>query len=401
MTESDSSKSSGESTAKHDLSRLRIDRTARASSARWPLVVLFLLLGSYIAWKELPSVVQNQDPEVVTARVQRRGGASNRTGVASNGYIVPRRQAALSTDIPGRLIELNVEEGSRVKRGDVVARLDSRELEASLARLRADREGAVAEQERARLAKERQETLSRSDDSSRSELDSARASARAATARVASIGASIQEIEARIDKSTVYAPFSGVVVEKNAEVGEVVSSIGGGANTRGSVATLVDFDTLEVQIELAQTTLEAARIGAPVLIYLDAYPEEGYRGRIRQIWPTANRAKATVELRAEFIDRDDRLLPQLGVRVVFVPESEANPTPPQVLVPRRALLATEQPTVFVVRDGMLEVRTITLRDDVGDDLIEVGSGLIGGERVVVDPDQTLRAGDRVQVKRSP
>ena len=133
----------------------------------------------------------------------------------------------------------------------------------------------------------------------------------------------------------------------------------------------------------------------------DAYPEEGYRGRIRQIWPTANRAKATVELRAEFIDRDDRLLPQLGVRVVFVPESEANPTPPQVLVPRRALLATEQPTVFVVRDGMLEVRTITLRDDVGDDLIEVGSGLIGGERVVVDPDQTLRAGDRVQVKRSP
>ena len=90
MTESDSSKSSGESTAKHDLSRLRIDRTARANSARWPLVVLFLLLGSYIAWKELPSVVQNQDPEVVTARVQRRGGASNRTGVASIGRPVAR-----------------------------------------------------------------------------------------------------------------------------------------------------------------------------------------------------------------------------------------------------------------------------------------------------------------------
>jgi multidrug efflux pump subunit AcrA (membrane-fusion protein) len=232
MQDSDTTPS-GDLEPRHDLARLRIDRTPRTRSQRWPLLLLFGCLAAYIAWKELPSVVQNQDPEVVTARVQRRGGASNRTGVASNGYIVPRRQAALSTDIPGRLIELNVEEGSRVKRGDVVARLDSRELEASLARLRADREGAVAEQERARLAKERQETLSRSDDSSRSELDSARASARAATARVASIGASIQEIEARIDKSTVYAPFSGVVVEKNAEVGEVVSSIGGGANTRG------------------------------------------------------------------------------------------------------------------------------------------------------------------------
>ena len=190
-----------------------------------------------------------------------------------------------------------------------------------------------------------------------------------------------------------------MVVEKNAEVGEVVSSIGGGANARGSVATLVDFDTLEVQIELAQTTLDAARIGAPVLIYLDAYPEQGYRGRIRQVWPTANRSKATVELRAEFVYRDEKLIPELGVRVVFVPESEANPTPPQVLLSKKALLLSESPTVLVVRNGIIEVRAITLRDDLGDDLIEVGSGLIGGETVVIDPDPTLKSGDRVQVRR--
>jgi RND family efflux transporter MFP subunit len=294
---------------------------------------------------------------------------------------------------------MNVEEGTRVQRGDVVARLDSRELQASLARLEAERDGGLAEEERARLALERQQSLSSTDDLSRSELDTARATARAASARVASLEASISEIETRIDKSTVYAPFSGVVVEKNAEVGEVVSSIGGGANARGSVATLVDFDTLEVQIELAQTTLDAARIGAPVLIYLDAYPQQGYRGRIRQVWPTANRSKATVELRAEFIDRDEKLIPELGVRVVFVPESEANPTPPQVLLPKKALLQSESPTVMVVRNGIIEVRTITLRDDLGDDLIEVGSGLIGGETVVIDPDPTLKSGDRVQVRR--
>jgi multidrug efflux pump subunit AcrA (membrane-fusion protein) len=190
-----------------------------------------------------------------------------------------------------------------------------------------------------------------------------------------------------------------VVTEKNAEVGEIVSSIATGANARGSVATLVDFETLEVQIELAQTTLDVARAGAPVLIYLDAYPDEGYRGRIRQVWPTANRAKATVEVRAEFLDRDERLLPELGVRVVFVPESEANPTPPAVLLPRRALLAREQPTVMVVRDGVIELRTVTLRDTVGDDLIEIGSGLIGGETVVLDADPTLADGDRVRLRK--
>ena len=188
-------------------------------------------------------------------------------------------------------------------------------------------------------------------------------------------------------------------MEKNAELGEVVSTVGG-TNSRGSVATLVDWATLEVQIELAQTTLEAARIGAPVLIYLDAYPEQGYRGRIRQIWPTADRAKATVELRAEFLERDEKLLPQLGVRVVFVPESEANPAPPQVLLPRRALLAAEVPTVLVIRDGIVETRTITLRDDVEDGLVEVGSGLTGGETVVIDPPSDLQAGDRVS-PRSP
>jgi RND family efflux transporter MFP subunit len=399
MTDLDTTAAAGGESPRHDLSRLKIDRTRRTPSSHWPILLLLILVVSYIAWKEIPSRVPSQDPEVITSRVQRRGGASDRTGVASNGYIVPRRRASLSTDIPGRLIEMNVEEGTRVQRGDVVARLDSRELQASLARLEADRDGGLAEEERARLALERQQSLSSTDDLSRSELDTAQATARAASARVASLSASISEIEARIDKSTVYAPFSGVVVEKNAEVGEVVSSIGGGANARGSVATLVDFDTLEVQIELAQTTLDAARIGAPVLIYLDAYPDQGYRGRIRQVWPTANRSKATVELRAEFIDRDEKLIPELGVRVVFVPESEANPTPPQVLLPKKALLQSESPTVLVVRNGIIEVRAITLRDDLGDDLIEVGSGLIGGETVVIDPDPALKSGDRVQVRR--
>lgn len=384
---------------KPDLSRLKIDRTPKVSSSKWPLI-LFIILASYIAWKEIPQFQTSDDTVVQSVRVQRRGGAKARTGTAANGYIVPRRRAALSTDIPGRLVELNVEEGSRVSEGDVVARLDSRELEAGQKRLQAEIKSAKAIEKQTRLALERQQKLAKTEDVSASALESAEASFEGAAARVQSLEASLMEVMVRLDKSTVYAPFSGVVVQKNAEVGEVVVASGGGTNARGSVATLVDFDTLEVQIELSQTALEAARVGAPLLIYLDAYPEEGYRGQVRQVWPTASRAKATVELRAEFLERDERLLPELGVRVVFVSEEESNPTPPMVLLSKRALIQGSEPAVFIIRDGLLEKRPLTLRDDFDDSLIEVGSGLIGGETVVMDPDPGLKAGDAVKVGKS-
>ena len=388
---------SNSSPEKPDLNRLRIDRTPTAKSSRGPFMLILLVLISYIGWKEWPSVTEDSQAQYETARVQRRGGAKARAGTAANGYIVARRRAALSTDIPGRLVELNVEEGSRVDQGDVVARLDTRELEAYRDRLQAEIRAAQANEKQTRLAMERQRKLSETEDVPTSALDSAEATHEGAIARVQSLQASLSEILVRLDKSTVYAPFSGVIVEKNAEVGEVVVASGGGANARGSVATLVDFDTLEVQIELSQTALEAARVGAPVLIYLDAYPEEGYRGQVRQVWPTASRAKATVELRAEFLERDERLLPELGVRVVFVPEEESNPTPPMVLLPKSALLPGEGNQVFVLVDGFVEKRSLTLRDDFDNALIEVGSGLIGGETVIINPPADLQDGDPVKI----
>ncbi len=388
---------SNSSPEKPDLNRLRIDRTPAAKSSRGPFMLILLVLISYIGWKEWPSVTEDSQAQYETARVQRRGGAKARAGTAANGYIVARRRAALSTDIPGRLVELNVEEGSRVDQGDVVARLDTRELEAYRDRLQAEIRAAQANEKQTRLAMERQRKLSETEDVPTSALDSAEATHEGAIARVQSLQASLSEILVRLDKSTVYAPFSGVIVEKNAEVGEVVVASGGGANARGSVATLVDFDTLEVQIELSQTALEAARVGAPVLIYLDAYPEEGYRGQVRQVWPTASRAKATVELRAEFLERDERLLPELGVRVVFVPEEESNPTPPMVLLPKSALLPGEGNQVFVLVDGFVEKRSLTLRDDFDNALIEVGSGLIGGETVIINPPADLQEGDPVKI----
>ena len=186
---------------KPDLQRLRIDRTPSATgTSRGPFLLILLILVSYIGWKEWPTALQDSTVEVDTTRVQRRGGAKARTGTAANGYIVARRRAALSTDIPGRLVELNVEEGSRVVQGDVVARLDTRELEAYRDRLNAEVRAARATEKQARLAMERQRKLSLTEDVPTSALDSAEATYEGASARVESLQASLAEILVRLDK---------------------------------------------------------------------------------------------------------------------------------------------------------------------------------------------------------
>jgi RND family efflux transporter MFP subunit len=386
----------------HDLSRLRIERNPgpRRGFAwgRWLLVLAAVALAWWF-WPQLSALVERQ-PEVVLGRAQRLGGSSSVSGTAANGYVVARRQAALSTDIQGRLVELRVEEGDAVEAGQLIARLDTRQLEATLRRTRAELETARASAELSRLDFERKQPLLASGDISQAELDVARYALEEAEARVASLQAAVAEIEVMIDKSSVYAPFSGVITSKNAEVGEVVSSIASGGNSRGSVATLVDFDTLEVQVELAQTSLAAAREDAPVRIFLDAFPDQGYPGRVRQIWPTADRQKATVELRIDFLERDERILPEMGVRVVFVGEqaSQDEPSEPVVVVPERALLDGDEPAVFVHRDGRIRRQAVQLGGSRPGGRRVVLAGLDGSESVVLDPSAKLSDGQQVRLR---
>lgn len=382
-----------------DLSRLRIDREpAGPPPARrgWLLALLVLLVALAVGAWLLRGGRPFGPPRVQVARATRTGGAAAASGVAANGYVVARRQAALSTDIQGRLVELRVEEGDRVAEGDIIARLDTRELEAARVRVTADLQSARAEAEWARLDFERKQPLLGSGDVSASEVDRARIERDRTASQAASLESALAEIEVQVAKSSVYAPFAGVITAKNAEVGEVVSSLSAGANAVGSVATLVDFDTLEVQVELAQTSLHAAREGAPVLIYLDAFPDQAYRGRVRQIWPTADRQKATVELRAEFLERDGRILPEMGVRVIFTAD-EAAPPEARVLAPERALRRdADGPAAFVLEQG--RVRRVALGLGGAErGSVQVLSGLQGGETLVLDPPASLADGDEVRV----
>lgn len=469
-----------------DLDRLKIDRgTAPAPRRRTRLPVgwigtLLVLAGLAYLFHEpaLDLVDRMRLPEVDVVRVRRSSGlaASSVSGTAANGYIVARHRAALSADTPGRIVEMNVQEGSVVHAGDVVARLYAAEYEAALRQAQADlaaarqselRTKAQAAAARAQLAELRSRAsaaearlaeatagveLAELDDErarmlvsdnvvSRERVDNTRAELAGARARQAATQAALEEARAALatgesnvlvaeasvaeahariavleaacdlaratlDKTFVRAPFDGIVVLKDAEVGEVVSPNSLGGNSRGSVVTMVDFDSLEVQVEVPETSLAAVELGAPANVYLDAFPARPYTGRVDRVWPTANRQKATVEVRVR-IDRTDELLrPEMGARVVFSPSAPAQAgdgSPdeaagePRILIPSSCLVRVEGRTgVFALERDVARFVELATGAEAGGRVV-VESGLVGGETIVDDPPLSLEDGDRVRI----
>ncbi len=227
-----------------------------------------------------------------------------------------------------------------------------------------------------------------------------------ARAQIAVREAVRDQAEATLRKTEVRAPFSGIVVLKDAEVGEVVSpNSQAGSDARGSIVTMVDFASLEAQAEVPETTLSAVKLGAPVRIYLDAYPNHPYRGRVDRIWPTANRQKATIEVRAVFENPDDKLRPEMGVRVVFLDDQASGGTEAArssagtddvILVSEDAVVRIEGETaVFVLERDVARLRPVKLGDRRSDRLV-VKSGLEENETVVRRPPASLEDGDRVR-----
>jgi RND family efflux transporter MFP subunit len=471
-----------------DVQPLKIDRSAPARKARsgrkprWVTPVVLLALLGAAFWLFQTPIMGFVDglrlPEVRVQRVAKRNpiAAAAVSGTSANGYIVAKTRAALSADTPGRIVEMNVEEGSVVKKGDVVARLFSDEYaalykhaeadivlaQASLVRAQAEVRSAEQEVERLKSVQNAAQAdvaqyeavlklaelnyVRASDllekgidnaqhrDQAKSELDTAtarvtwadaqlaaskvavahgesqlavmRAGVAEANARLDVLRATREQARATLDKMAVRAPFDGVVVLKDAEVGEVVSpNVVGGTSARGSVVTMVDFNSLEVQAEVSETSLAAVKIGSPAQIFLDAYPVKPYKGRVDRIWPTANRTKATVEVRVAFEERDDRLRPEMGARIVF---SDANAPKesvlsdgdlkPTLLIPAAAVQKIDgQAGVFVLERDTVRFQQLSLGDERSGK-ISVLAGLSEGEQIVLDPPASLKTGDRVRVK---
>lgn len=224
-----------------------------------------------------------------------------------------------------------------------------------------------------------------------------------AAAQVSVMEATRDERQATLDKTEVRAPFGGIVVLKDAEVGEVVSPNSQGGSSRGSVVTMVDFKSLEVQADVPETSLSAVRLGGSVKIFLDAFPKTPYEGRVERIWPTADKQKATVEVRVSFAQLDEKLRPEMGVRVVFLAEGVEEQQPQQgdlvlLQIPSSAVVrANGKRIVFVVERDIVESRVVQV-GEARSGRVSVESGLEVGERVVVSPPADLKSRDRIRIR---
>lgn len=388
----------------HDLSRLRIDRDRSPPSVkralRWSAYVATAAVVLFIG---IVFVVRGAGrPEVQVALAELRGGAAAAsTGVTANGYVVARTQASVSSKITGRLAYVGVEEGSVVEKGEVIARLEAADYKAVLAQREADlataRAGLVeAETERDQLVRD----LSRAEDllakglmsaqqieQLESQLKSAEARVSRSRAQVRAAEAAVSVARANLENTYIRAPFDGTVLRKDAEVGEVVApAVTGGGLTRGAVVTMADLETLEVEVDVNEAYIARIHHGQLAPITLDAYPGTTFRGRVRQIVPTADRQKATVLVKVAILDRDPRILPEMGAKVEFLEDGGGGAVdggPPRVFVPAAAVRdEAGRQVVWVVRGERVERREVEAGPVTGD-WREIRRGVEAGERVVV------------------
>ena len=399
------------------LDELRIERRPEqtpARSARW---VLWALVAAAVLAALLYYLWPDGAVEVRTVVVRETSGdAASASGTVLNasGYVTARRQATVSSKFTGRVTEVLIEEGMEVEEGQVLATLDDSNIRPALALAEAQRLSAqrgAAETEalltEARLSLERTERLVEKQLASESERDRARALARSLEAQLARKQADIEVAGRQVDiysqqleDSIIRAPFAGIVVAKNAQPGEMISPVSaGGGFTRTGIGTIVDMSSLEIEIDVNEAYINRVAPGQAVAATLDAYPDWKIPCHVIAIIPTADRQRATVEVRVGFDELDPRILPDMGVKVAFQ-ETEGDPpeapSAARLSVPAVALRRAQgRNYLLVVRDGSVERRAVATEPGPAGS-VWVTSGLAPGESVVVEGPPDLADGTAVR-----
>jgi len=412
-----------------DLSKLRINRDDPPPAVKRALGRVLWLVGAAVVIIAAVVMIGRRGGgvpvQVVTVSTTTGGGgrgtgASGSVAVVANGYVVARTKAAVSAKIPGRLAMLNVSEGSQVQKGDIIARLDNADYaaavgqaEAGLASAKAtlieaqsDRDQMQRDYVRVRDIHAQNPNLVSPQDVENADSRARQAEARfgAQQARVDAAAASLRMAQANLENTYIRAPFSGTVLRKEAEVGEVVAPSVGGGLTRGAVVTMADLATLEVEVDVNEAYIARIQGGQQARITLDAYPDTAFRGTVRQVVPTADRQRATVQVKVAIVDRDPRILTEMGAKVEFLtPERAAAPGAqqtverPRILVPADAVRSDNgRDVVWIVRDGRLQKRDVDA-GPVSGNFREIRSGLSGGEQLLVGGIETPKEGQRVRL----
>jgi len=398
-----------------DLSRLALDkshptvspaRRRRRRLLRWGLLLLVLLAGVGFAWLRLQKAPLAVELTTVTTTYPTQAF----TLLNATGRVTAARKASVSAKATGRLQYLGVQEGSPVKAGEVIARLEALDVKAAReqataanAAARANLAQGKAELADAELNLRRQQDLFSRGFVSQAVLDAAESRLARARATIASLEAAIgvsaaqvRSAEISVDQTVIRAPFDGVILTKNANVGDIITPFSSAAGTQGAVVTMADLSTLEVEVDVAEASIGRIAVGAPVEIALDALPEARLLGRVSRIVPVVDRSKATVLVKIGFDERDPRILPDMSARVAFLSRAPAAEDRKPVTAVRKESLREENgQTVAFKADGDTARRVSLVRGRELGDLVAV-DGLASGDRIVLRPPPSLRDGQPIR-----
>jgi HlyD family secretion protein len=404
--------------AKPDLGSLRIDDRSRPrgrAGKRIAAIVVVLALvvaaaAAFFFWKGRRPIV-----EVALART----ASDPRTQALLNasGYVTPRRRATVAAKITGRVTGVFFDEGVHVRDQQELATLDDSDVRRALDSAKADRdasEAAIADFEvqlkYAEVELKRADSLQAAGVQSQEALDNARMQANSlrakialAQSQVASSTARIGEAQQAVDNCVIRAPFDGIIVSKDAQVGEMVSPISaGGGFTRTGIATIVDMNSNEVEVDVNESYIARVKPGQRAISTLDAYPDWQIPSSVRTVIPTADRQKATVKVRVSFDHLDPKILPDMGVKVAFLsdqPAAQGKAPVAKAMIPQNAVRKVgEASVVWVVSDGKIERRAVTLGAEHGND-VEVMAGVSAGDSLVIRGPEGLHEGQAVEIKQ--
>ena len=403
---------------KHDLSSLRITDTHRKSAGgagkRLGVIAFVLIVLAGIA--AAAYAFRNQKPVVEVVTAAKSEPDDRQSLLNASGYVTPRRRATIAAKITGRVTGVFFDEGTHVHEGQLLATLDDSDVKRALDSAKADRDSSqaaiadlVVQLKNAKIELRRAQELQKAGVQTQEALDNASMAADSLSAKidlakqqVLAAESRIREAQQAVDNTVIRAPFDGIVVSKDAQVGEMVSPISaGGGFTRTGIATIVDMNSNEIEVDVNENYIARVLPSQPVTAILDAYPDWQIPCKVRTVIPTADRQKATVKVRISFLKLDPRILPDMGVKVSFLAEQKPDAKGPEAktYIPKTAVRTDAGSSyVFLVHEGKVERRAVGLGTDRGTD-VAVLAGVMPGDSLVLNAPPNLHDGDKVEIKK--
>ena len=386
-----------------DLSALKIDRSRPSGPpGRWKRWLhLLWLLVPVVVYVGYQTAIQKVTPamKVKVDTVKYLTGTEASIELVATGYVVAQVKADVSSKATGRLKRIYVEEGDTVLAGEILAELDNEDFMADLDMARANLRQVQADSVVSELNFNRQKQLFEKGMTPEEVVENATAAYHRALANVEAMKARVRASEVAFENSIIRAPFTGTILTKQADIGEMVAPLAAGTSSRGSVVTMADMTSLEVEADVSESNIQKVIVGQPCEIVLDAYPQVKYEGHVKKIIPTADRTRATVMTKVAFSQIDGRVLPEMSARVSFLPlRNESEPTAPSTAMVVKSDAVTQRDgktVIFTVQESYARQTIVTVGRQLGD-VKEILSGLAVGDRVILSPPGGLKDGDKIE-----